>query len=52
MQIPTRSHERRTRLHPDPQDFVLDLYKYEASVSVGDQIEPLMTQSLLSMLKH
>lgn len=33
-----------------PEDFVLDLYKYEASVSVGEQMSPRMIENLLSLL--
>ena len=34
-----------------PEDYFLPLYKYESSVSVGPQIEPLMVQNLLALLK-
>ena len=34
-----------------PEDYFLPLYKYESSVSVGPQIEPLMLQNLLALLK-
>lgn len=33
-----------------PEDFDLKLYRYESSVSVGPQIEPLMVQNLLSIM--
>lgn len=35
-----------------PEDYFLPLYKYESSVSVGPQIEPLMVQNLLALLKR
>ena len=34
-----------------PEDYFLPLYKYESSVSVGPQMEPLMVQNLLALLK-
>ena len=33
-----------------PEDYDLQLYKYETSVSIGQQIEPLMVQNLLATL--
>ena len=33
-----------------PEDYGLALYRYEAGVSVGPQIEPLMVQNLLALL--
>ena len=33
-----------------PEDYGLSLYRYESSVSVGPQIEPLMVQNLLALL--
>lgn len=35
-----------------PEDYVLDLYRYEASVSVGPEMEPLMVQNLKAVLAH
>ena len=33
-----------------PEDYGLDLYKYETSVSIGPQIEPRMIQNLQALL--
>jgi hypothetical protein len=35
-----------------PEDYILELYQYEASVSVGSQMEPLMVQNLKALLAH
>ena len=34
-----------------PEDFGLKLYEYESSVSVGSEMEPLMAENLLSLMK-
>jgi hypothetical protein len=33
-----------------PEDYGLELYQYEASVSVGNQLEPLMVQNLKALM--
>lgn len=35
-----------------PEDYGLELYQYEASVSVGSQLEPLMVQNLRALMAH
>lgn len=35
-----------------PEDYGLELYQYEASVSVGSQLEPLMVQNLKALMAH
>jgi len=35
-----------------PEDYGLELYRYEASVSVGSQLEPLMVQNLRALMAH
>jgi len=34
-----------------PEDYGLELYQYEASVSVGSQLEPLMVQNLKALME-
>jgi hypothetical protein len=35
-----------------PEDYGLELYQYEASVSVGSQLEPLMIRNLKELMAH
>ena len=35
-----------------PEDYGLELYHYESSVSVGSQLEPLMVQNLRALMGH